>query len=61
MVQQRESTQLLLNVNALKGQASKTAYQGIAAAVSSIFIATLIVHFYTSSDISAAGIMHAYD
>ncbi len=59
MVQQLESTQLLLNVNALKGQASKTAYQGIAIAVASIIIATLIVSFYTSGDISAAGIMHA--
>jgi hypothetical protein len=28
MIRQLESTQLLLNVNALKGQASKTAYQG---------------------------------
>lgn len=59
MVQQLESTQLLLNVNALKGQASKTAYQGIAIAVASIIIATLIVSFYTSGNISAAGIMHA--
>jgi len=59
MVQQLESTQLLLNVNALKGQASQTAYQGIAIAVASIIIATLIVSFYTSGGISAAGIMHA--
>jgi len=59
MVQQLESTQLLLNVNALKGRASRTAYQGVAIAITSIFIATMAVSIYTTGGVDANGIMQA--
>jgi len=59
MSQTLESTQLLLNVNALKGQASKAAYQGVFIAIASIIVASSIISFYTTGEISLAGIMQA--
>jgi len=59
MPQSLESSQLFLNVSALKGQASKTAYQGVLIALTAIIIATLAISFYTTGKISVTGIMQA--
>lgn len=59
MTQSLESSQLLLNVDALKGQASKTAYQGVFIAILCIITGTLLVSFYTTGEFSAAGIIKA--
>lgn len=47
------------NVRVLKSQVSKTAYQGVAIAISSIIIATLGVCFYQTGGISLEGIVKA--
>ena len=52
-----ETSQLLLNVNSLRGQASKTAYQGVLVALASIVVATLLVSFYTTGEISVTSII----
>ncbi len=59
MNQSSEGYQLLLNVNALKGQASKTAYQGVFIAIISIIIATLLVSYYSFGEVSLSGIVKA--
>ncbi|PHS68734.1 MAG: GGDEF-domain containing protein [Methylophaga sp.] len=59
MDQASGSTQLLLNVSALKGQASKTAYLGAIIAVTSIIVATLSVCYFASGSISLEGIVAA--
>ncbi len=59
MSQSLENSELLLNINALKGQASKTAYQGVFIAIASIIIATLTVCYYTTGVISLEGIVQA--
>ena len=59
MSQTLENSQLLLNVSALKGQASKTAYKGVIIAIASIIIATLLVNFYIAGEISITGIIKA--
>lgn len=52
-----ETSQLLLNISSLKGQASKTAYQGVLVALASIVVATLLVSFYTTGEISVTSII----
>jgi len=47
------------NVKVLKGEVSKTAYQGVAIAICSIIIATLLVCYYENNTISIAGIIKA--
>lgn len=47
------------NVKILKSQVTKTAYQGVAIAISSIVIATLILSYYYTGEISLAGIVKA--
>ena len=47
------------NVRVLKSQVSKTAYQGVAIAVSSIIVATLSVSFFQTGGISLEGIVKA--
>jgi diguanylate cyclase (GGDEF)-like protein len=47
------------NVKVLKGEVSKTAYQGVMIAVASLFIATCLVSFYTLGQISLEGVMLA--
>ncbi len=59
MSQSLENSQLLLNIGALKGQASKTAYQGVFIAILSIIFATLIVSYLDSGEISLDGIVQA--
>lgn len=59
MAQSSGNTDLLFNVTALKGQASKTAYLGTAIAIASIIIATLVVCVYNTGSISISGIMQA--
>ncbi|RKZ96552.1 MAG: GGDEF-domain containing protein, partial [Gammaproteobacteria bacterium] len=59
MEQAAGSTQLLLNVNALKGQASKTAYLGAIIAFASIIIATLLVSYFATGSITLSGIVEA--
>jgi len=54
-----ESAQLRLNVSILKDQASKTAYQGVFIAIASIIIATLMVSYYNTGEVSSAGIIQA--
>ncbi|WP_428354104.1 putative bifunctional diguanylate cyclase/phosphodiesterase [Methyloprofundus sp.] len=58
MSQSIQSSQLLLNVNILKGQVTKTAYQGVFIALFSIIIATLLVSLFTTGEISTASIIH---
>lgn len=52
-----ENSQLRLYVSILKGQASKTAYQGVFIAIMSIVIATLLVSWYSTGGITTAGII----
>lgn len=59
MPQSSASTDLLLNVEALKGQASKTAYMGAYIAIASIVIATLLVAYMASGVISVDSIVTA--
>lgn len=47
------------NVKVLKGEVSKTAYQGVLIAMCSIIIATLLVCYYENNTISIAGIIKA--
>ncbi len=47
------------NVRVLKSQVTKTAYQGVAIAISSIVIATLILSYYYTGEISLNGIVKA--
>ena len=47
------------NVKVLKSQVTKTAYQGVAIAISSIVIATLILSYYYTGEISLNGIVRA--
>jgi diguanylate cyclase len=47
------------NVKILKSEVSKTAYQGVLIAVASIVIATCLVSFFASGEISLDGIMRA--
>jgi diguanylate cyclase (GGDEF)-like protein len=47
------------NVKLLKSEVSKTAYQGVAIAIASIIIATLLVSFYMTGKISISGIIQA--
>lgn len=47
------------NVKVLKSEVSKTAYQGVLIAFSAIIIATCIVSFYTSGELSLQGIITA--
>lgn len=47
------------NVRVLKSQVSKTAYQGVAIALCSIVIATLILSYYYTGEISLIGITKA--
>lgn len=48
------------NVRVLKSQVSKTAYQGVAIALTSIVVATLVVCFYNTGTISIPGIIAAH-
>ena len=59
MARSSASTDLLFNVNTLKGQASKTAYMGAYIAIASIVIATLIVCFMAEGEISVYGVIDA--
>ncbi len=59
MSQSSASTDLLLNVEALKGHASKTAYMGAYIAVVSIVIATLLVAYMASGEVSIDSIVKA--
>ena len=52
-----ENSQLLLNVDVLKGKVTKAAYQGVFIALASIIIATLLTSFYTTGEISLASIV----
>ncbi len=54
-----ENSQLLLNVNILKGQVTKAAFQGVLIALVAIIIATLLASIYTTGEISLAGIVRA--
>jgi diguanylate cyclase len=45
------------NVKVLKSQVSKTAYQAVAIAVSSVVIATLLSSYYTSGEVSTTSII----
>lgn len=47
------------NVKILKSQVSKTAYQGVAIAISSIAVSTLIVSYYLTGSISSEGVIKA--
>ncbi len=47
------------NVRILKAEASKTAYQGVAIAITSIIIATLLTSYYQNHEISTGGIIEA--
>ena len=47
------------NVKILKGEVSKTAYQGVMIAIGSLLIATCLVSFYTVGQLSIDGIMQA--
>ncbi len=47
------------NVRILKGEVTKAAYQGVAIAMVSVVVATLLVCFYQNNSITAAGIMSA--
>ncbi|MGZ8189593.1 MAG: putative bifunctional diguanylate cyclase/phosphodiesterase [Methylococcaceae bacterium] len=47
------------NVKILKSEVSKTAYQGVLIAIASIVIATLLVSFYFTGEVSLAGIISA--
>ncbi|MGZ8135843.1 MAG: putative bifunctional diguanylate cyclase/phosphodiesterase [Methylococcaceae bacterium] len=47
------------NVRVLKSEVSKTAYQGILIAVISIIIATCMVSFFQSNEVSLMGVMNA--
>lgn len=53
-------TMLSDNVKVLKSQVSKTAYQGVTIALTSIVVATLIVSFYTTGSLSLPGIISAH-
>jgi diguanylate cyclase (GGDEF)-like protein len=59
MAQSSGSTDLLFNVDVLKGQASKTAYMGAYIAIASIVIATLIVCYMAEGGISIDGVIAA--
>lgn len=59
MDQASANKQLLLNVNLLKGLASKTAYIGAVIAFTSIIIATLLVCYFATGSISLSGIVEA--
>lgn len=47
------------NIRILKSEVSRTTYQGVAVAILSIIIATLLVCYYQSGEISIAGIIEA--
>ena len=47
------------NVKILKSEASKTAYQGVLIAVVAIIIATVMVSFFSTGELSLNGIMTA--
>ncbi len=47
------------NVKILKSEVSKTAFQGVLIAVGSIVIATILVSFFSSGEISLEGVMRA--
>ncbi|MFW5444051.1 MAG: putative bifunctional diguanylate cyclase/phosphodiesterase, partial [Methylococcaceae bacterium] len=47
------------NVRILKGEVTKTAYQGVAVAIASIIIATIAVCFYQTDSVSIDGILNA--
>ena len=47
------------NVRILKGEVTRTTYQAVAIAITSIIIATLLVCFYHNGEISIAGIIKA--
>ena len=59
MVVSMANTMLSDNVRVLKSEVSKAAYQGVAIAITSIIIATLIVCFYQEGRISLDGIVNA--
>jgi len=59
MVSSISSNLLSDNVRILKDEVSRTAYQGVAIAVTSIIIATLLVCFYHTGGISIEGIIQA--
>lgn len=47
------------NVKLLKGEASKTAYQGVLIAIASIIIATCLVSFYVNNSVSVESLLAA--
>ena len=59
MVMSVASNLLSDNVRILKDEVSRTAYQGVAIAIISIVIATLLVCFYHTGGISIEGIIQA--
>ncbi|MDP3332573.1 MAG: hypothetical protein Q8Q40_13065 [Methylococcaceae bacterium] len=47
------------NVRILKSEVSKTAYQGVLIAIASIIIATCLVSFYSTGELTVNGIWNA--
>ncbi len=59
MISGLASNVLSENVKILKSEVSKTAYQGVLIAIISIVVATLLVCFVASGEITLDGIMRA--